>query len=217
VLLHGYGAPADDLLGVEQGLKVPPGTRFVYPAALLELDTVALGFPPGMGESRAWWPLDMYQLQTRLQSGDSTVLTGAAPSGLDAACRAVESLLDELCTRADVDPERIVLGGFSQGAIVSLHVALRNPDRLAGLVLLSCAPVDLAAIDANAHRLVDLAVLQSHGRQDPVLPYALAELLKGRLEQAGTVLTWVPFDGGHGISQTVSRALGEFLEEALEV
>ncbi len=216
VLLHGYGAPGDDLLGLEQGLDVPAGTRFVYPVAPLKLDTEAMGFPAGMGESRAWWEMDLYELQQRLAQGDTTPLTGPAPQQLLDACAAVEAMLHELSARADVDSERIVLGGFSQGAIVSLHTALNDPELLAGVVLLSAAPVDQARIRAHAHGLVDLAVLQSHGTEDPLLPFALAQSLRGELVEAGVAHTWVPFDGGHGIGRPVTAALAEFLRDLLE-
>jgi len=58
-------------------------------------------------------------------------------------------------------------------------------------------------------------VLQSHGRDDPLLPFAMAEKLRNALAAAGLEVTWVPFDGGHGIAPNVIDQLSGFLAEAL--
>jgi predicted esterase len=52
VLLHGFGAPGDDLLPLAEALDLP--VRFVFPAAPLEL-----GMGGFYGDSRAWWMLDL--------------------------------------------------------------------------------------------------------------------------------------------------------------
>ena len=48
ILLHGFGAPGDDLVALWRYLKVPDDVRFMFTAAPLELDM-------GLGSSRAWW------------------------------------------------------------------------------------------------------------------------------------------------------------------
>ena len=55
VLLHGFGAPATDLVGLTRALGPLPGVVFVYPGALH-----SLGY--GFGEGRAWWPIDFNDL-----------------------------------------------------------------------------------------------------------------------------------------------------------
>src|SRR5580704_832572 len=85
VLLHGFGAPGEDLVGLWRVMDVPQGTRFVFPAALLSLADE--GFPAG----RAWWRIDMMALQR----GDVR-LTTEVPVGLEAARASVEAVLDHI-------------------------------------------------------------------------------------------------------------------------
>ena len=52
VLLHGFGAPGDDLVPLSEYLDAPTGTRFLFPEAPISI-------PMGFGDSRAWWMIDM--------------------------------------------------------------------------------------------------------------------------------------------------------------
>src|SRR5689334_9316418 len=111
VLLHGFGAPGDDLLALWRVIQAPAGTRFVFPAAPLELN---LGYgPPSM--SRAWWLIDMAKLERAITRGEMRDLTRDVPEGLAEARAAVSAMLDDVEKKLGADPARIVLGGFSQG------------------------------------------------------------------------------------------------------
>lgn len=206
VLLHGYGAPGDDLVGLAQELVAPPGTRFVFPEAPL-----SLGLDPRAGEGRAWWPLDMERLEVALDTGDIASLLQEVPPGLATARAAIVELLDVLERDHGARPERTVLGGFSQGAMLSLDVALRTERALAGLVLLSGTLVCVDEWRPLMPNRAGLRVLQSHGTGDPLLLFPIAEALHGLLVEAGVEVEWVPFRGGHTIGVEVLDALGVFL------
>jgi len=60
-----------------------------------------------------------------------------------------------------------------------------------------------------------LPVFQSHGAQDPLLPFAAAERLRDLLTQAGVTVEWVPFRGQHEIPGVVLERLGAFLTRCL--
>ena len=105
-----------------------------------------------------------------------------------------------------------VLGGFSQGAIVSCEVAFGSDVPLAALVLLSGTPVDTTGWRNQMSRRKGLPVFMAHGRKDDILPFDLAERLRADLVAAGLDVTFVPFDGGHEIPGEVVVALGEFLK-----
>jgi len=60
-----------------------------------------------------------------------------------------------------------------------------------------------------------LPVFQSHGRQDPILPYPAAEWLKELFLEAGMQHEFVPFDGGHTIGEEALLKLGDFLQRRL--
>lgn len=204
VLMHGFGAPGDDLVGLWRVLDVPSDVRFVFPVAPLALDL-------GMGDARAWWHLDMERVERAMLEGAPRDLSTEAPEGLPAARRAVRAMLDALAPA--LDPEHLVLGGFSQGAMLAMDVALHDPRALSGLVLMSGALLDAADWVPRMTTRAGTQVLMSHGQQDPLLAFEGAERLRDRLEQAGLHVRFVPFRGGHEIPQVVLGQLEAFLRE----
>lgn len=204
VLLHGYGAPGDDLVGLAQELGAPPGSRIVFPEAPLALEGV-------LGGGRAWWPIDMARIQVALLTGQIDGFLNEVPDGLTESRRAVVELLDVLERDLGAAPERTVLGGFSQGAMLSLDVALRTERTLAGLVLLSGSLICASEWRPLMPKRRGMNVLQSHGSSDPILLFPIAEALRDLLREAGLEVDWVPFKGGHTIGLEVMDRLARFL------
>jgi phospholipase/carboxylesterase len=208
VLLHGFGAPGDDLVPLSGLLGLPPTVRLVFPAAPLAL-------PAFFGDSRAWWMIDTDALERDMAAGRPRDRSAEVPEGLAPARDAVAACLDEVCRRLAVPEGQLVLGGFSQGAMLSCDVALRGALPLAGLVLLSgtllCADQWAPLMAARG----GLPVLQSHGRADPLLSFEAAERLRDRLRAAELDVEWHAFDGGHEIPPPVLSALGAFLRRVL--
>jgi phospholipase/carboxylesterase len=201
VLLHGFGAPGDDLVPLAHEIDAPPGTRFVFPEAPLRL-------PPAYGVGRAWWMIDLERLQRAIVEGRPRELTREVPAGLAEAHALVAGMLDAL------GPGPLVLGGFSQGAMLACDLALRSGRPLDGLVLLSGTMLAEDEWRAAMAARAGLPVLQSHGRDDPLLPFAIAETLRDALRAGGLEVTWIPFAGGHGIAPAVLDELGSFLRRA---
>ena len=210
VLMHGFGAPATDLVPLFDSIQVPPEVRFAFPAAPLVLDANA----PDEFAPRAWWMIDIARMQQSLLRGDGPNLAREAPPGLPAARAAVLGMLAELEQKLEAPAERVVLGGFSQGAMLATDVALRMERPPAGLVIMSGAPVCVDEWQTHASKRAGLPVLQSHGRADPILPYAGAEWLRDLLEGSRLGVEWVPFNGGHGIPDAVLARLGPFVTSA---
>jgi phospholipase/carboxylesterase len=209
VLLHGFGAPGDDLVSLGDAVGAPAGTRFVFPQGPLSLN---LGF----GDSRAWWMIDWNRVNQDIAAGRFRDLSREVPKGLPAARQGVLAMLKETIHRLGADPKRTVLGGFSQGAMLACDVMLRTDDPFAGLVLLSGT---LLAQDEWAPLMPKrrgLPVFQSHGTHDEILPYALAERLRDELTQAGLRVEWHSFRGGHDIPDGVVAQLGAFIRTVLE-
>ena len=208
ILLHGFGAPGDDLVPLSQALQAPTGTRFVFPEAPLPLNF-------GFGDARAWWMLDIERRNREIAAGRARDLSREVPNGLAEARARVVAALDEVERRLNVPPGRIVLGGFSQGAMLSCDVTFHSSRALAGLVLLSGS---LMAQDEWRPRMPQrrgLPVLQSHGATDPILPVFMAEQLRDLLTQAGLSVQWVGFRGGHEIPPVVLDKVGVFLKKIL--
>lgn len=208
VLLHGFGAPGTDLVGLWRVLSVPPETRFVFPEAPLEL---AAGF----GDSRAWWMIDVVALERAIATGEPRDMTQQVPDGMPEARAQVDALLDEITAKLSVPEGQLVLGGFSQGAMLSLDVALRSDRPLAGLVLMSGTLLAEQEWTALMPKRAGLPTLQTHGRQDPLLNFGFAERLRDHLREAGFDLRWVPFDGQHEVPPVAIDALTELLNEVL--
>ena len=204
VLLHGFGAPGDDLVPLARVMNAPQGTRFIFPEA-------PISFSMGFGESRAWWMIDIEHIQTMLLEGRFEELEREEPQGLDRLRAQLEDLLDRVQAKYQVAGSRVVLGGFSQGAMLSLDLALTSDRPLAGLILFSGT---IMCADRWRRRLTarkDIPVLQSHGQVDPVLPFVFADQLKDMFVSAGFAHTWLPFMGGHEIPPLVLAGAGEFL------
>jgi phospholipase/carboxylesterase len=208
VLLHGFGAPGDDLVSLGDAMGAPAGTRFIFPEGPLSLN---LGF----ADSRAWWIIDWNRVNQDIVASRLRDLSREAPKGLPAARQWVLSMLKALDRRLAADPKKTILGGFSQGAMLACDVTLRTDDPFAGLVLLSGT---LLARDEWAPLMPKrrgLPVFQSHGTQDAILPYLMAERLRDELTQAGLRVDWHGFRGGHEIPDRVVTQLGAFIKGAL--
>lgn len=207
VLLHGYGAPADDLLGLGRELPAPKGTRFVFPEAPIELQQ--------MSGSRAWWNIDMAEFERAQMTGQPRDMTNEVPDGMAEANAQLCSLLDAVQKEMGVSGEQIVLGGFSQGSMLAMDVALRTDRKLAGLVLFSGTLLAkqewIPLIPARA----GLRVVQTHGTVDPILFFGFAEQLKNELKKGGWQCKWVPFHGQHEIPRPALAAVAEMLTDVL--
>lgn len=207
VLLHGYGAPGTDLVGLERALSTSRPTRFVY----LMAPHVLAGYG-GPDAGRAWWHIDMMALQIARMSGEHDELAKQDPDGRADANRALGEALADLLGAYGCEMDSIVLGGFSQGAMLCCDYALRALSPPQALVLLSgtvlCEPEWVALMKERA----GLPVFQSHSPEDMVLPYSLAERLAAHMKAAGMQHKFVSFPGGHGIGPSVLTELRHFLE-----
>ena len=206
VLLHGFGAPGDDLVPLWEALAAPTGTRFLFPEAPLSV----FG-----GAGRAWWMIDLEKIERDRAAGRRRDLSNETPPGLAEARAKMIACLDDLEKKLSVDPRRLVLGGFSQGAMLSCDVALRTGRSLAGLTLLSGTLLCKTEWTPLMGKRRGLPVLLTHGAADPLLPFSLADQLRGLLSQAGMTVEWVPFKGGHEIPPLVLAKLSRFLTEVL--
>ncbi|MFK7990705.1 MAG: alpha/beta hydrolase [Sandaracinaceae bacterium] len=208
VLLHGFGAPGDDLVPLWRAFDVPSDVRWVFPAAPLTLPSMGFGM-----ESRAWWMIDMFALEEAMARGEMRDLSKTMPEGLPGARTAVLEMLDALT--AELGPAPLMLGGFSQGAMLSLDVALHMDRPLSALFLMSGTLLDESVWVPRMAARRNLPVLLSHGRQDPLLPFSLSERLREHLTAAGMAVEHVPFNGGHDIPPPVIQGLERVLLQAL--
>ncbi|HTV02280.1 MAG TPA: alpha/beta fold hydrolase [Luteitalea sp.] len=200
VLLHGFSSSPQEWMPFTATIRLPAGRRFVFPE----------GPDAGVnGRGRAWWALD---LASHVGSDGLPDLSATRPEGLEPAARSVRALLRDYRRRDGDGGRDVVLGGFSQGAMVSAEIAFRSDERLQALVLLSPTIVDEPSWRDGIAARTGLPVFIAHGRTDRILPFGASSRLARTLADAGLKVTWVPFDGGHEIPAEVVTALNAFLE-----
>jgi phospholipase/carboxylesterase len=198
VLLHGYGASGDDLVPLARALDMS-STRFIVPAAPL----------PHPAGGRAWWPLDLAAEQQAVSEGRLDELARAVPAGLAEARAKVQALLRDV--RARYRPQTLVLAGFSQGAMLAMDVALAADPPVDRVGILSGTVVAEALWQQEMSRPAKPAVFISHGREDPLLPFALSERLRDALQTHGFTVTFLAFTGGHTIPPSAVEGLRTFI------
>ncbi len=198
VLLHGYGADGEDLIGLAEPLAAHlPNTRFVAPNAPQRCLNNPAGFQ--------WFPIPWLDGSPEAQAA---VQAGQAFAMLDA-------WLDEVAAQG-VPAERTVLAGFSQGTMMALQVGLRRKTALAGIVGFSgrlLRPERLPAEIASKP-----PVLLIHGDQDQLVPVKSLTEAADALRAAGVeTLTHVSRGVGHGIGPDGIRLALGFVQKRLGV
>ena len=196
VLLHGYGADGNDLIGLAPVLApLMPDTVFHAPNAPYPCEGNPMGYQ--------WFGISRLDPQL-------------AAAGVRAAAPFVDAFLDETMARYVLDESRTALVGFSQGTMMALHVGLRRPRRLAGIIGFSgmlAAPETLAAeIETRP------PVLLLHGDSDEMLPHVLTERATETLRRHGlSVRMHIARGVGHGIDQTGLSQAASFLLDVFKL
>jgi phospholipase/carboxylesterase len=197
VFVHGYGADGADLLGLADPLAPHlPDTAFYAPDA----PEPCAGNPMG----RQWFPIPWLD-------GSSEE---AARQGLLAAAGDLNGFLDGLLAEEGLPPAALALVGFSQGAMMSLHIAPRRAVALAGVVAISGRLLQPEVLEEEA--VVKPPVLLVHGDQDPVVPFQDMSLAGNALLTAGFETYGHVMQGtGHGIAPDGLGVTLQFLKERL--
>ncbi|MCB1175674.1 MAG: esterase [Leptospiraceae bacterium] len=203
IILHGYGANCMDLAPLARELQLPPDINWYFPDGILEL---MIG--PGV-TGRAWFPIDTMALQAAIANGSYRELTQIRPGGLDEAREKIEGLIQAI----QVPLDRLILGGFSQGAMLSTETALHLRQNPLGLILLSGTLLDKANWSTQAAARKGTRYFQSHGQQDPLLDPGAARELNQIIKTAGWEGQLLEFQGGHELPYQVLLQLREFILE----
>ena len=201
VLFHGYGADASDLAGLANVFQLPQPVDWFFPQGVLQV-------PIGpMMSGRAWF-------QLRVSDFDDLAQGNSLPGAVNEETEKVISQAVEWLNHLGRQYEKVIIGGFSQGAILTSHAFYRLNFSPRALLLLSgylVAPQVFPSL-AEAHKV---PFFQCHGRQDPVLPLAGAVKLFNQLKELGLKGTWFEFSGGHEIPLDALAELQKFLKGLL--
>ena len=182
VFLHGYGADGNDLLGLADPLaEHMPDTVFVAPDAPEKCVNNPMGYQ--------WFPIPWLD-----GSSEAAAAASMAQSAED-----LNAYLDKVIADEGITPAQLLLLGFSQGTMMSLHVAPRRDEAFAGVVGFSGRLLQPETLEAELKS--KMPVLLIHGDQDEVVPPQSLNEAGNALQAAGfEVYAHVSKGTGHGIA-----------------
>ncbi|WP_439142758.1 alpha/beta hydrolase [Planktotalea sp.] len=200
VFLHGYGANGADLLGLADPLgEHLPDTLFVAPDAPEDCAGSPMGYQ--------WFPIPWIDNSSEEE----------AERGMNAAVEDLNAFLDALMVDEDVLPEQVVLFGFSQGTMMSLHVAPRREDAVAGVVGFSGRLLSPELLADEV--VVRPPILLVHGDADDVVPVQSLPDAADALQKAGfeDVYAHIMKGTAHGIAPDGLSVALAFMRDKLNL
>lgn len=191
VMLHGWGGDEGSMWVFRQA--TPPGVAIITPRAPLELEN----------NGYAWFYRD-------------NPLHLTDPESLVAAIDKVEDFLIRLPQLYPVDPARLVLIGFSQGAAVSNSLVMARPELVAGVALLSGMGFQLPELIPQVMSLAGLPVFIAHGTRDEIVPLSAAQQACETYKQLGADMTYGEYNAGHKMHVQAIRDLRGWIREVFD-
>jgi phospholipase/carboxylesterase len=201
IWMHGLGADGHDFEPIVPEL-VRPGERalrFVFPHAPVRPVTLNGGYP-----MRAWY--DIISLERRSAQDEA---------GIRASFGVVEALIRRENERG-IASDHIVLAGFSQGGAMAIYSGTRYPEKLAGIIGLSCymlLETKLSAERTAANH--STSIFLGHGTQDPVVSPMLGEETRRLLEQEGYSVEWHTYPMPHSVCAPEVAHIAAWLRRVL--
>jgi len=187
IWMHGLGADGHDFEPLVPELLADgmPSLRFVFPHAPVRPVTINNGY-----QMRAWY--DIIGIDRR---------SAEDFAGIAATSDAIGELIKAENQRG-VTTQRIAIAGFSQGGAMALHIGTRHPEKLAGIIALSCylpRSSELATARTPANQATP--IFMAHGTQDPVVPYPLGDESRRLLASAGYSVEWHSYLMPHSLCE----------------
>ena len=205
ILFHGYGASMRDLFGLSEVIKVADPVDWIFPDGPI---SVALGM---FMEGRAWFPIDMRELEMAMMRGEFRNFEDKCPQefldSLELARKFVTAMMENYA--------EVIIGGFSQGAMITSHLLTQNLDskKVKGFILYSATLLAKEQLINGLEGKEAKPFLQSHGKQDQVLDYNAAMKLFELLKLNRYEGEFITFEGAHEIPMNVINGTSEFLKK----
>ena len=178
VLMHGVGSNAQDLFGLVD-----------YVPAHYHVISLEAPFAMG-GDAYAWF---MFSVNT---DGSRTIDVAQEQRSRALVAQTVQAASSQL----GVPAERVIVGGFSQGGIMSLSLLLTHPELLSGVCIWHSRLLPEAlALQVPATQLQGRSAWVSHGTQDHVIPLVSAETIRDHLQATPVQLRFQTYPCAHTI------------------
>ncbi|WP_423188007.1 alpha/beta hydrolase [Alishewanella sp. d11] len=201
VWLHGLGDSGHGFAPIVPELRLPAdaGVRFLFPHA----PEIPVTINGGM-RMRAWYDIKTMDLTNR-----------ADEAGVRQSADAVKALLDKLISEG-IPSEQIMLAGFSQGGVITLHLLPRLPYKLAGFMALStymACPEKLATEQLSHNKTTPVFI--AHGTQDPVVPLSAGQQAFQTYKAAGFNVSWRDYRMPHSVCAQEIDEISRFIQSRL--
>lgn len=200
IWLHGLGADGHDFesIGDEMSLPSDLGIRFILPHA----PVMPVSINGGM-RMRAWYDI------AHMDLGQEPDVEGIRIN----AQHVRELIVSQI--QAGIDPQRILLAGFSQGGVLALHLGMQGEFDLGGVIALSTYGPTLSSV-LNDNAAKRPPVWMGHGTMDPVVPMPLGKQACQEMLQHGVDVQWHEYPMPHSVCMPEIEAMGSFVIERLE-
>jgi phospholipase/carboxylesterase len=191
LLLHGLGSNEEDLFSL---------------APLLDprLVVVSARAPLPRGDGFAWYDIER----------EGPGLNGTT---IERSLDLLGGFLLEIVEQYEIDPEQLVVGGFSLGAAMAGALLLLEPDSVAGAIMISgFLPPDPSGDRYKTDAVKGKPVYQAHGTQDPTVPLQFARMTRDFLQRTSVDLTYREYPVGHWVNQDELADLKDWFGRLLE-
>jgi phospholipase/carboxylesterase len=200
--LHGLGADGHDFVPIVPELSLPPTLplRFIFPHAPLRPVTINNGYV-----MRAWFDIVGVSLDMHIDE-----------EGIARSVSLVNQWVEAEIQRG-IPANKIVLAGFSQGAVIALHAGLRYPKRLGGILALSGALPGAEKVFLEKHAAnADLPIFIAHGTEDSVIPMLLGQASAQILQKHQYPVTWRSYAMAHSVCNEEIQDIAQWLTSTLQ-
>jgi len=196
IWLHGLGADGHDFEAIIPQLGLHNhAIRFIFPHAPAMAVTVNGGYI-----MPAWYDILSKEIDAEIDH-----------AGINRAASAVQLLIERELMRG-INPKRVIIAGFSQGAVVALHFGLHHPTSIGGIIALSgYLPFSPPNASSNAP-----AIFLGHGINDSIVPFALGDNSQRQLHAAGYKVTWHSWPMEHSVCAEESMMIGRWITQQLD-
>jgi phospholipase/carboxylesterase len=205
IWMHGLGADGSDFVPIVEELELDgtPGIRFLFPHAPMRPVTINNGYV-----MRAWFDVSLGDLEGNSRRADER--------GVRESQAQIAALIEREAKRG-VEPEHIVLAGFSQGGAIALQTGLRYPRRLAGVMALSTyLPLaDTLAREATPANKAT-PIFMAHGIYDPLIPLAMGAGSMTLLTGFGYTVEWRQYPMPHSVCPEEIQDIAAWLRRVLK-
>jgi len=197
ILLHGLGADGRDFETIVPELKLPDTlpVRFIFPHAPMQPVTINNGYV-----MRAWYDIVSFHIDEH-----------ADEAGIKKSEQQLQQLIEQEEKRG-IPSEKIILAGFSQGAVIALTTGLRYPKKLGGILALSGYLPYAEDVIANANpENKNIPIFIGHGTEDNVVPFFLGTLSAETLRKHQYNVSFHSYPIPHTVSMEEIRDIRAWL------